>query len=93
MRQYRIVRDGCFRAAIPLPAATRVADIRGIRALAYERPPAEGKPPVRPTPVRLTSITKVFMLDEQFVPGPTLCSWRGTETISAGGAPFEVKIP
>ena len=93
MRQYRIVRDGCFRAAIPLPAAARVADIRGIRALAYERPPAEGKAPIRPTPVRLTSINKVFMLDEQFVPGPTLCTWRGTEMISAGGAPFEVKIP
>ena len=92
-RQYRIVRDGCFRVAIPLPAGTRVADIRGIRALAYDRPPAEGKPPVPPTPVRLTSINKLFLLDEQFVPGPTLLTWRGTELIQAGGAPFEVNIP
>ena len=93
MRQYRIVRDGCFRAAIPLPARTRAADIHGIRALAYDRPPAEGKPPVPPTPVRLTSINKLFLLDEQFVPGPTLLTWRGTELIQAGAAPFEVKIP
>jgi hypothetical protein len=93
MRQYRIVRDGCFRAAIPLPAGTRAGDIRGIRALAYERPPAEGKPPVPPTPVRMTSINKLFLLDEQFVPGQTLITWRGTELIQAGGAPFEVTIP
>jgi hypothetical protein len=92
VRQYRIVRDGCFRAAIPLPPGTRAADIRAIQARAYERPPAEGKPPVPPTPVQLTSINTLFMLDEQFVPGPTLCTWRRTETIAAGGAPFEVKI-
>jgi hypothetical protein len=93
VRQYRIVRDGCFRAAIPLPPGTRAADIRGIRALAYERPPAEGQAPLPATPVRLTSLTKLFMLDDQFVPGPTLLTWRGNQLIPAGGAPFEVKIP
>jgi hypothetical protein len=93
MRQYRIVRDGCFRAAIPLPAGTRAADLRGIRALAYDRPPAEGKPPVAPTPIRLTSINKLFLLDEQFVPGQTLLTWRGSALIQPGGAPFEVNIP
>src|SRR3954454_5813579 len=40
--QYRIVRDGCFRIATPLPSGTRVADIRAVRAYAFERPPAEG---------------------------------------------------
>ena len=93
VRQYRIVRDGCFRAAIPLPPGTRAADIRGIRALAHERLPAEGQPPLPATPVRLTSLNKLFMLDDQFVPGPTLLTWRGNQLIPAGGAPFEVKTP
>jgi len=93
LSQYRITRDGCFRSAIPLPAGIHTTDLRALRALAYERPPADGKPPAPPTPVHLTAINKLFMLDEQFVPGPTLLTWRGTETIPAGGTPFEVTIP
>jgi hypothetical protein len=93
LRQYRIVRDGCFRAAIPVPAGTRPSDLRALRVLAYERPPAEGKPRVPPTPVHLTHINKVFLLDERFVPGPSLLKWQGNETIAADGAPFEVSIP
>jgi len=93
MRQYRIVRDGCFRAAIPVPQGTRATELGGLRVYAYERPPAEGKPRVPPTPVRLTSINTLFLLDDRFVPGPPLLKWQGRETIAADGAPFEVKIP
>jgi hypothetical protein len=93
LRQYRIVRDGCFRAAIPVPAGTRTSDLRALRVFAYERPPAEGKARVPPTAVRLTRINKVFLLDERFVPGPSLLKWQGNETIAADGAPFEVSIP
>jgi hypothetical protein len=92
MRQYRIMRDGCFRAAIPVPAGTRTTDLRALRVFAYERPPAEGKPPVPPKPVRLTNINRLFLLDERFVPGPSLLTWQGTETIRPGGAPLEVRI-
>ncbi len=93
LRQYRIVRDGCFRAAIPLPAVTRAHDVRALRVQAFERPAADGVPPAPPGPVRLTRINKVFMLDEQFVPGPSLLKWEGSETIRADGPPFEVPIP
>ena len=92
VRQYRIAHDGCFRAAIPVPPGTRSRDLRAIRVFAYERPPAEGKPPVPPKPARLTRVNKLFMLDEQFVPGPSLLKWQGTQVIPAGGAPFEVSI-
>src|SRR5436190_4075022 len=34
LRQYRIVRDGCFRAAIPLPAGTHAHDVRALRVQA-----------------------------------------------------------
>jgi len=93
MRQYRIVRDGCFRGAIPVPQGTRATELAGLRVYAYERPPAEGKPRVPPTPVHLTSINTLFLLDDRFVPGPPLLKWRGRETIAADGPPFEVKIP
>ena len=41
--QYRIVRDGCFTIATPLPAGTRAPDIRALRVHAFERPAADGK--------------------------------------------------
>ena len=91
--QYRIVRDGCFRIATPLPAGTRAQDIRGIRVHAFERPPAEGARPEAANPVKLTRINKMFMLDEGYRPGPSILKWQGSETIRAGGHPFEVRIP
>jgi hypothetical protein len=93
MRQYRIVRDGCFRAATPLPAGTRASDIRALRVQAFERPPADGVAPAAPDPVRLTRINNVFMLDARFLPGPSILKWEGLVTIRAGGDPFEVRIP
>ena len=93
MRHYRIVRDGCFRAATPLPADTRMSDIRALRVQAFERPPADGVAPASPDPVRLTRINKVFMLDEHFLPGPSILTWEGPVTIRAGGDPFEVRTP
>jgi hypothetical protein len=93
MGQYRIVRDGCFRTATPLPAGTRASDIRALRVQAFERPPADGAAPAAPNPVRLTRINNVFMLDEHFLPGPSILKWEGPVTIRAGGDPFEVRIP
>jgi hypothetical protein len=92
LRAYRIQRDGCVRVAIPVPAGTRASDLRALRALAHERPAAADQPSAPATAVRLTHINKVFLLDERFVPGPSLLKWEGTATIAAGGPPFEVKI-
>ena len=93
MRQYRIVRDGCFRIATPLPSGTRASDIRALRVQAFERPPVEGSAPASPNPVVVTRINKVFMLDELFLPGPSILRWEGPVSIPVGGAPFEVRIP
>ena len=90
--QYRIVRDGCFRIATPLPAGTRPSDIRAIRVQAFERPPANGTPVAAPNPVQLTRINKVFMLDEHFLPGPSILTWEGSATLRAGGEPLEVTV-
>jgi hypothetical protein len=90
--QYRIVRDGCFTIATPLPAGTRPADIRALRVHAFERPPARGAAAAAPNPVRLTRINKMFMLDEHDQPGPSLLKWEGSQVIRAGGKPFEVAV-
>jgi len=90
---YRIVRDGCFRAAIPLPSGAFARDVRALRVVAYERPTADGQPAPSSNPVQLTRINKVFTLDDQFVPGPTMAQWLGLATIRTGGTPFEIPIP
>jgi len=88
----RITRDGCVRSATPLPAGVGAADVDALRVFAYERPPSEGRPPAPPNPVHLTRINKVFMLDEQYAPGPAILRWQGSELIRAGGEPFEVAL-
>ena len=93
LRQFRIVRDGCFRAAIPLPPGTQMRDINGIRADAYERPPAEGKRPSPPTPVRLTRINKMFILDGEYLPSRSRFAWQGSATFAPGGLPFIMPVP
>jgi hypothetical protein len=90
--EYRIVRDGCFRIATPLPAGTRPADIRAIRVYAYDRPAARSGGPA-PGLVNLTRINKVFMLDESFRPERSILHWEGSKAIPLGGEPFEVAIP
>lgn len=90
--RYRIVRDGCFRAAIPLPAGTRRRDLRGLRARAFIRPPAEGRPNPPPTPVRLTRVNTVFMLDDRYRPGPSLLRWTGDAALTVDGPPFDLPI-
>jgi hypothetical protein len=90
--QYRIVRDGCFTIATPLPTGTHPSDIRALRVQAFERPPAAGATPPAPDPVQLTRINKMFMLDAHDLPGPSILKWEGMQTIRAGGESFEVQV-
>src|SRR5262249_821751 len=93
VREYRIVRAGCFRAAVPLPGGTRPQDVQALRVMAFTRPPARGRPAVKPSaPVRLTRINTVFMLDDRYQPGSSLLQWRGRAGIDADCAPFDLPI-
>jgi hypothetical protein len=85
--EYRIVRDGCFRAAVPLSATAKAADIHAVRVAAHTR---EGKPTA--TPVRFTRLNTVFMLDEQYRPGRALVSWQGNAELKPGGQPLEINV-
>jgi len=91
--QYRIVRDGCFTIAAPLPAGTRTPDIRAIRVHAFARPADAGGSALAADPVQFQRINKVFMLDEHFLPGASILKWEGPVTIGVDGAPAEIKIP
>jgi hypothetical protein len=93
VREYRIVRDGCFRAAIPLPAGARASDVQAFRAAAYTPAPSKGQPAARPKgPVILRRVNTVFMLDERYQPGPPIVHWQGTAAIVADGPPFDLPI-
>jgi len=90
---YRIERSGCFRGAIPLPGATTGPDVSALRVHTFEKLSADGTPPADPpAPVRVTRINRVFMLDEQFVPGPSLLRWEGVATLFPGSLPLEVPV-
>lgn len=86
--EYRIARDGCFRAAIPLPHGATRHDVRSIRAQVFAR---EGK--TNTAPARLTRINTIFMLDERFVPGTPILHWEGAAELQPGGPVLELPIP
>src|SRR5262249_10169796 len=69
--QFRIVRDGCFRAAIPLPPAVQIRDLHPTRPTADAGPRAEDTPPAPRTRVNLTRINKMFILDGDYLPSPS----------------------
>ncbi len=91
-RDYRITRDGCFRAATPLPT-TAGCRVSALRVMAFEPPATQGSPGASTQPVRLMSITRVFMLDERYVPQAPLLTWQGPATLRPGEAPLEIPIP
>jgi hypothetical protein len=41
----------------------------------------------------MTRVDNAFMLDEHDLPGQSLLHWEGSQTIRAGGDPFEIRIP
>jgi hypothetical protein len=87
VEQYRVVRNGCFRVAIPLPGDSTARDVEAIRVAAFRR---EDKP--TGTSSKLTRINTMFALNERMVPGPRLTRWQGEHTLLPGGAPFEHKL-
>lgn len=84
--EYRIARDGCYRAAIPLPTNSDARDVEALRVQAFRR-----KEKVGDTPSRVTRLTMLFMLDELFVPNPSAIHlWQGVAMLQPGGPPFEI---
>lgn len=74
--RFRIARNGCFRAAVPLPEGVTTARIAGVRLRAYTRRPPDGEPalPAGTGRVTLRRFNGLFMLDDQYRPGPVRLS-------------------
>ena len=89
--QFRIVRTGCFRGAVPLPAGAGAPE--AVRLSAYALPPRPNTPPSPiPPSVTLTRVNRVFTLDDGYVPGRSLFSWTGSTRLAIGGDPAEFRI-
>ena len=90
----RIIRDGCFTIATPLPTgnARRQTSAPCACMPSHGRAGRKAPTPAAPDPVQLTRINKVFMLDEHDLPGVSILKWEGPATIRAGGDPVEVTI-
>jgi hypothetical protein len=90
--EYKIVRNGCFRAAVPLRATSGPQDVRGLRVIAFARPPKPGAPATAtPPPIRLDRVNTVFVLDDGHRPGPALFRWTGRASIPVG-TPLELSF-
>jgi hypothetical protein len=82
MPAFRIVRTGCFRGAVPLPASAGRAD--AIRFRAFARPPQAGAA-APPGSVRVTRINKVFTLGPDGLPRPSSFAWSGSLPLALDG--------
>jgi hypothetical protein len=86
--------NGCFRAAVPLPAGARPEEIRALRFRARTRPNREGEPalPKGSGSARLLRVNKVFLLGDDDQPRPSLFSWTGELALVPEGPALELRI-
>jgi hypothetical protein len=89
--RFRIARGGCFRGGAPIPSGMAVAAVEGLRIRAYPRPARDGEPPPRSSVV-LEAVTKIFRLNQVFVPDVTSRSWKGSLAVPTDGAPVPVPL-
>jgi hypothetical protein len=90
--RFRIARNGCFRAAVPMPEGVTVERIAGVRMRAYTRPRRDGEPamPAGTGRVTLQRLNGVFMLDDNYRPGTPRIRWTGTLEAQGESAPVPV---
>ena len=89
--QFRIVRTGCFRGGVPLPAGAGRPD--AIRFKAYTLPPRDNAPPpAGPSTAVLTRVNGVFGIGDDYRPRPSAFSWKGSVPLAINGEWHEVPI-
>jgi hypothetical protein len=89
--QFRIVRTGCFRGAVPLPSGAGAPD--AVRFKAYTLPPKkDAPPPAGPASVTLTRVNRVFTLDESYLPKKSTFAWTGTAQLGVDRDWYELEM-
>jgi hypothetical protein len=88
--EFRVVRTGCFRGAVPLAPGAGAPD--AIRFSAHARPTKDEVPPAPPIPVHLRRVNTIFMLGDDYLPRGSMLPgpWRGDAVLRAGEASFEI---
>ena len=81
LSEFRIVRSGCFRGAVPLPASAGRPE--AVRFRAFSRAQRGAAP--ASSSVVLTRVNTVFTLDERYQPGRSLFSWTGSIPLPVDG--------
>jgi len=81
--EFRIVRTGCFRGAVPLPATASAPE--AVRFRAYPPPLRRDGSPEPPGSVRLTRVNQMFTLGDDYLPRPSTFSWTGSLVVPVGG--------
>ncbi len=90
--EFRIVRSGCFRGAVPLPPGSNEPD--AVRFKAYPAPPpreGEAAPKERPS-VTLTRVNRVFVVNDQYQPRASILSWTGSIPLAIDGEWYELRV-
>jgi hypothetical protein len=79
--EFRIVRTGCFRGAVPLAAGAAPPSAIRFRAFTKRDERSQG-----PSRVTLTRVNRVFTLGEDYLPGVSRFSWTGSIALDVDGA-------
>src|SRR5262249_30055135 len=79
--QFRIIRSGCFRGAIPLPRDAGSVD--GIRFRAWRQTDTDVAQPH----VRVTRVNRIFRLGDDLLPQPLPFEWKGSLSLPLDGTP------
>jgi hypothetical protein len=78
--EFRIVRSGCFRGAVPLPAGAAAPSAIRFRAFAKVDEHSQGA-----SAVTVTRVNRVFMLDGDYLPGRNRFVWTGSIPLDIDG--------
>ena len=90
--EFRVARSGCFQAAAPLPDGVQLSSSPAprLRVRAYRRATDRNTPPPEgPVKAIIRRVNTVFMLGDDYRPGPGLIKWTGALTVT-DAAPAEI---
>ena len=92
MPQFRIARSGCFQAAAPLPqgVSLSMSPQPHLRVRAYRKTNDREPPPSGPVGATIRRVNTVFMLGDDYRPGPAVMKWKGLLTV---GPERPVEVP
>src|SRR5262249_11055447 len=84
--EFRIVRSGCFRGAVPLPFTPGRLD--AVRFRAYSRQSQDARSTTRS--VVLKRVNTIFTLDDSYLPRESVFSWVGSRPLTLDGDGVEL---